>query len=93
MPDLEIEVIGNETAEAVLVVDSNLDLEVHLDSVAAVGSVPAPETVEVTFPGPLMIHDATAVKNEGNVPGIILLEAADPIPGGTPVGTVVLRKS
>lgn len=92
-PDLEIEVIGNEIATANPVVSSTLELEVNLQSVSLTGTVTGvPEVVEITFPGPVMLPDGTAVKNEGNAPGIIVLEAADPVPGGLPVGTIILRK-
>lgn len=92
-PDLAIEVSGNEIASATLVTTSTLELEVHLDNAVATGAVPATETVEVTLPGPLLVPDPSAVKNAGNVPALILLGPSDPIPAGTPSGTVVLRSS
>lgn len=93
-PDLEIEILGNETAEATLVVSSTLELEVNVQAVALTGTVPGePELVEITLPGPLMVHDGQAVQNEHNAPGLAVLEAADdPALLGIPAGTVILRK-
>jgi hypothetical protein len=42
---------------------------------------------------PNSISFEDTVKNEGNAPGLMVLEAADPVPPGTPAGTVILRKS
>lgn len=92
MPDFDVEVTGNETASITLESTGTLDVEVELQNVLYTGSVLEVDVIEVSYPGPVIVADPTAVRNRGNVPGIILLEAAEVVPGGTPAGTVVLRK-
>lgn len=93
MADLEIEVIGNETAVATTVASSSLELEINIDSAVVVGSIPEPEVVEVSLTNPPILPDPNAVKNAGNAPALMVLNAADPVPPGTPAGTVILRKA
>jgi hypothetical protein len=91
MPDLEIEIITNE--EVVIDVDTvgTLDLELEIGNYDVSDTlVTEVEVVEVTLPDRLDLTDQ--VNNEGDVPGFILLDAAEPVPGGTPVGTIVLRR-
>ena len=91
MPDLEIEVATNEFAEVVLSTNPLVDLEVSIDSVVLVGGIPDNETVEVTIAGPVMIGPG-AVQDYGSAPGLIVLNPGQSVPGGTPSGTIVLRK-
>lgn len=91
MPDLEIEIITNE--EVVLDVDTagTLDLELEIGNYNVSDTlVTEVEVVEVTIPERLDLTDQ--VNNEGDVPGFILLDAAEAVPPGTPVGTIVLRR-
>jgi hypothetical protein len=93
MPEIyEVEVVTNETATAISVPASGLELEVHLDNVSLTGTIPVIENVEVTILGTVQVPGGPVVYNEGNAPGIIVLEQADPIPGGLPTGTIVMRK-
>lgn len=92
MSDMAVEFIGNESATATVSATSSTELEVDLDSVAANGTIPDVASVEIIIPGIVLLPDGTAVKNVGNAPGLLVLEAADPVPAGTPVGTVILRK-
>jgi len=91
MSDLTIEIVGNETATTSTVVTSNTDVEVELASVSISGTVADAESVEVTIGGPV-VRDGTTVMNAGNAPALMVLNVGDPIPAGTPVGTVILRK-
>lgn len=94
MPEVyEVEVVTGEAATVIAVPASSLEVEVHIESVATVGSIPVIETVEVIMPGPARIPDGNYVLNQGNAPGLMVLEALDPVPPGTPAGTVILRKS
>lgn len=94
MPDVyEVEVVTGETATAVAVPASGLELEVTLENVSVVGVIPVPETVEVVLLGTVQVPGGPVVYNEGGVPGIMKLGAADPVPPGTPAGTVILRTS
>lgn len=92
MADLEIEVIGNETAAATVSATSSLDLEIELNTTTATGAAVSTEMVEVSIPGPVIVG-VGAVQNVGNTPGILTLESGAPVPPGTPAGTVILRKS
>lgn len=93
MPEVyEVEVITGETATATSVPSSGLELEVHLENVSTVGAIPVPETVEVTIIGTVQVPDGPVVYNEGNAPGLMVLDTGAPIPPGTPAGTVILRK-
>lgn len=92
MPEIyEVEVVTGEAATVTSVPASSLEVEVHIESVATVGTIPVLETVEVIMPGPARIPDGSYVLNEGNAPGLMVLGPADPIPGGTPAGTIILR--
>lgn len=94
MPEVyEVEVVTGETATVTPVAASGLEVEVHLESVSVTGSIPVPETVEVTILGTVQVPDGPVVYNEGGVPGIMKLGLADPVPPGTPAGTVILRTS
>lgn len=93
MPEVyEVEIVTGETATATTVPASGLELEVHLDNVAVTGTIPVIENVEVTILGTVQVPGGPVVYNEGNAPGLMVLEALDPVPGGTPVGTIILRK-
>jgi hypothetical protein len=92
-PDLEIEVLGNEIASATTLVTSTLDLEIELQGVSLTGTVTGvPEVVEVTFPGPVFAENSGSVQNRGGATGLMVLGTGDPVPGGTPVGTIILRQ-
>ena len=91
MSDMEVEFAGNETATATVSATSSTEVEVDLDNVNVVGSIVEISAVEVIIPGPSLVPDGTAVKNIGNAPGLLVLAAAAPVPGGTPAGTVILR--
>jgi hypothetical protein len=90
--ELEVEVLANEEAVATVVVGSALDVEVDISNANANTTlVTEVEVAEVQLPNSISFEDT--VKNEGNAPGLMVLEAADPVPPGTPAGTVILRKS
>jgi hypothetical protein len=93
MPEVfEVEVVTGEVATAVSVPASGLELEVQLDNVAKTGAVEDVTVVEVTLLGPVQVPDGSVVYNEGNAPGLMVLDIAEPVPPGTPAGTVILRK-
>jgi hypothetical protein len=92
MPEVyEVEVVTGEMATALSVPAAGLELEVQLESVSTVGQIPEPETIEVTILGTVQVPDGPVVYNEGGVPGIMKLGPLDPVPPGTPAGTVILR--
>lgn len=91
MPELDVLVIVfDEEITATVDLDGSMGVEVDLGSPTTTGSITDVEFVEVTIPDKIQFEDT--VKNEGNVAGLMLLEAAEPVPPGTPVGTVILRK-
>lgn len=67
-----------------------LEIEIALDDTTGAGTVSEIEVAEVNLP-PTVALDGM-VKNAGNAPALMVLEAADPVPPGTPAGTVILRK-
>lgn len=92
MPEIaEVEVVTGESAVAILVPASSLELEVHLDSKTLVGAVEDLVNIEVTLPGVLTVPNGSVVYNVGNAPGLLVLSGAAPVPPGTPAGTVILR--
>jgi len=92
MPEIyEVEVVTNEVATAISVPASGLELEVQLENVAVTGAIEDVTVVEVTILGTVQVPGGPVVYNEGNAPGLMVLGPADPIPPGTPTGTVILR--
>lgn len=91
MPDLEIDFILFD--EDIVVTDIPADgigLEIDLTPVGVTGEVTDIEMIDVVIPEKFQFEDT--VKNEGGAAGLMVLEAAEPVPPGTPVGTVILRK-
>lgn len=91
MSDYEVEVIAGDEATVTLSTTSTSDVEVALDTVAVTGTIPDIGTVEITFPGPVMVG-FDSVQNVGGANGLLVLNSGDPVPDGTPTGTVILRK-
>jgi hypothetical protein len=92
MPEIyEVEVVANEVATSTSVPAAGLELEVVLDNVAKTGAVEDVTVVEVSLLGTVQVPDGPVVYNEGGVPGIMKLGTLDPVPPGTPAGTVILR--
>lgn len=70
----------------------SLEIEIALDGdIVGSGVVDEIEIAEVTLPGAISLTGM--VKNAGNAPALMVLGASDPIPPGTPAGTVILRQS
>lgn len=93
MPEVyEVEVVTNEAAVATVVPASSLELQVNLESVSVTGAIPNVEVVEVTMLGTVQTPNGSVVYNYGNAPGLLVLNVGDAVPGGTPSGTVILRK-
>lgn len=80
-----------EGATTATVVEENVSIEVELGDVFSTGSlVTEIETAEVQLPESIGFENT--VRNAGGAPALMVLEAADPVPPGTPAGTVILRK-
>lgn len=91
MPDLEIDwILFDEDITVTEIEADGLGLEIDFTPTAGTGDITDIEMVEVIIPEKFQFEGT--VKNEGNVAGLMLLEAAAPVPPGTPVGTVILRK-
>jgi hypothetical protein len=71
---------------------ASLEVEIAIDGdIAGSGSVTEIELApDVSMPSSVSLDGM--VVNVGNAPGLLVLEASDPVPPGTPVGTVILRK-
>jgi hypothetical protein len=89
---LRVEVLDElgGVASTSLIPDPNglVNVEVHEAGASATGFDPPAVVIEVDG-----TSDPNAVKNIGGAPGLLVLEAADPVPSGIPVGTVILRRS
>lgn len=91
MSDLEIDwVLFDEEITVTEIPADGLGLEIDFSPTAGSGEMLQIEMVEVTLPDKIQFEDT--VKNFGNAAGLMVLEATDPVPPGTPVGTVILRK-
>jgi hypothetical protein len=91
MPSLEVDVLAEAATTATVVEDSTLSIEIDLGDVLTMGTaVTEVEVAEVQLPESIGIENM--VRNAGSVPGIMKLGATDPVPPGTPAGTVILRE-
>lgn len=92
MPEVvEVVVVTGESAIATAVPASSLEVEVHLENTATVGSISDISSIEVTLPGVLTVPNGSVVYNVGNAYGLLVLATGAPVPPGTPAGTVILR--
>ncbi len=90
MPDLEVDVIVFDSDVVGTEIDApQVGLEIDFGGVVSTGTITEIEVAEVQLPDSIAFEDT--VKNEGGVPGIMKLGPSDPVPPGTPAGTVILR--
>lgn len=92
MPDLEVDiVVFDETLVGTEIDSAPVGLDIDLGGFTSTGTITDVEVAEVQLPESIGFENT--VKNEGGVPGLLKLGAVDPVPPGTPAGTVILRTS
>ena len=91
MPDLDVTIVlFDENVVGNVMEAGPLEVEIDLGAVASTGTITDVEVVEVQLPTKIAFENT--VKNAGNAPALMVLEAAAQVPPGTPAGTVILRK-
>lgn len=91
MPDLDVDIVVFDENIVVTEIDApGISVEVDLGTYHGSGALTEIEVVEVQLPTKIAFEDT--VRNAGNAPALMVLEASSPVPPGTPAGTVILRK-
>lgn len=92
LDDLEVIVIEQDGKIEGELAPNELTLEIDLSVAVGSSTIADVVLIEVDL-SPGYVAGQDIVRNAGNAPGLMVLEVLDPVPPGTPAGTVILRKS